>query len=224
MSRIQPGDSDDEIPTPRDFAFSPAGWPALPPFNSAVISHLMGPEHPLDFLAAGFEPGEIVPHPTDEYKNDPFYKAAMDFKAEYGKVSHEYSNLVDLSLNARNNLSHFKEDIKEYFSNLDIQDVKLNIDLTDVLKRTERMLTDSASQLEEKVTEKTKEIAIKRRLAKIYSAMDFENKYTCFLCLSKTSDTVFNPCHHVSCHDCAVLRSCPFCRSPVVSTHKIFFP
>ncbi|BET02216.1 FERM central domain [Nesidiocoris tenuis] len=50
--------------------------------------------------------------------------------------------------------------------------------------------------------------------------------FTCRVCMDKEIDAVFFPCAHVVCCSgcCSKLDSCPLCRAPVESSHKLYLP
>jgi hypothetical protein len=69
-------------------------------------------------------------------------------------------------------------------------------------------------------------VAEYKSLRKVFELVDDPNKFLCFTCLAKTIDHVFIPCGHTICADCVQrmsnISSCPFCRSPVKNTFKLF--
>lgn len=65
-----------------------------------------------------------------------------------------------------------------------------------------------------------------KSLRKIFELVEEPNRYLCFTCLARSIDHVFIPCGHTVCGSCLTqLRSastCPFCRSHVQHTFKLF--
>ena len=65
-----------------------------------------------------------------------------------------------------------------------------------------------------------------KSLRKVFELVDEPNRYLCFTCLNRSIDHVFIPCGHTVCGACLPqLRSsstCPFCRSYVQNTFKLF--
>ena len=48
---------------------------------------------------------------------------------------------------------------------------------------------------------------------------------SCKICMDAKIDSMFSPCGHVSCHECAKkCERCPLCRSEINNLNKIFLP
>ena len=153
----------------------------------------------------------------------PFFKEAQKMKKEYVKTMSKHTQALGELRVHETNRRYFRTEVTEYFQNLEISDEDLSEKLKVFLKEFSEFLDERVSESKLEVDKTESNVAVCRRLSRVYKDMSCDNTYTCFMCLSRNVDTIFKPCHHTVCRQCSNHSRCPFCRGNVQSLGRIYF-
>lgn len=152
-----------------------------------------------------------------------FFKEAQKMKERYVDTMSKYTQAMDDLRICQTNQTIFHNDVIKFFERLDIKDENLKSNVDNFVSEFSEYLSDKISESQFEVDKFEKDVAICRGLSRVYRDMSEQNNFTCFMCLSKTVDTIFKPCHHTVCQDCAYHKRCPFCRGDILSIGRIYF-
>ena len=149
---------------------------------------------------------------TEPHKCYNFEKFKEDYVVASTKLLAAHERYLNKSLK-------FREIEEAIFSIRSEKYLERFLEILDDFRKTE-MIVEAKDELELA----TKNFHAMRKTASILNKCDMGNNYTCFLCLKNGIDVAFNPCGHVVCTDCNrhALRDCPFCRTPINSSLKLY--
>lgn len=150
------------------------------------------------------------PDPLDQYDFNKFKKDYTEVVEDLIKKSEHYQNKL-----------HKLRDIEDAV--MAIRDPKYLEKFLEILDDFRR--TENIEETRREFREATEKFQQMRKTASLSGDTDLGNKYTCFLCLKNGINMCFNPCGHVVCDQChmkATYRECPFCRSRIIATTKLF--
>lgn len=158
-----------------------------------------------------------LPH-VDESELEPMDGYDFNkFKADYTEV---VEDVISKSEKYQNKL-HKLRDIQDAI--MVIRDPKYLEKFLEILSDFRE--TENIEETRKEFVEATEKFHQMKKTASLSGDTDMGNKYTCFLCLKNGINMCFNPCGHVVCDQChmkATYNECPFCRSDIACTTKLF--
>ena len=154
-------------------------------------------------------PGEEV-MPSEEY--------------DFQKFKTDYESCIKDFISARETYKQKSDNFKE------IEDAILSIKSEKYLNKFIEILddfreTEKISEARDKLKEATSKFQVMRKTINISGDCDMGNKYMCFICLKNGIDRYMEPCGHVVCSECfdfGKYKICPFCRSDIRYSKKLF--
>lgn len=97
----------------------------------------------------------------------------------------------------------------------------------EVYDNSRRMLHQRGIEVKHYVSENNCDETSVESTSEVNDKVDrkIQEALSCKICMDAKIDSMFSPCGHVSCHECAKkCERCPLCRSSINSLNKIFLP
>lgn len=97
----------------------------------------------------------------------------------------------------------------------------------EVYDSSRRMMHQRGIEVKHYVAENNCDDTTGESASELHDKVDrrIQEALSCEICMDCKIDSMFSPCGHVSCHECAKkCERCPICRSDITSLNKIFLP